>query len=109
MSGTRPCRWKSPHVSARAAEARLHLVGDEERARLACFGDGFLQKTRWVREDAVARKNGVDQQGRRFDVACAHVGERLTHVICERSTDIAIVAVGIGRWNRADVVTKDHR
>ena len=71
---------EAPHLPAGAAEARLHLVGDEEPAGLAHFRDRLLQEAGRIREDAVARKDRVDDQRRRLDAVGPHVVDRASHM-----------------------------
>jgi hypothetical protein len=71
---------KAPHPSAATAEAGLYLIGDEQRAFLPDGFDRGAQKTRWVGEHTVARKDRIDQKRRRTDAALLHVGQCIADV-----------------------------
>ena len=71
---------KAPHLFAAAAEAGLHLVGDEQRAFCPDGFDRGAQKAGRVGEHAVAGKDGVDQKRRRPDAALLHVVQRVADV-----------------------------
>ena len=53
---------EAPHVLAGAAEAGLHLVGDEQAASALDRLDRSLQEARRLGQDAVAGEKRIDDQ-----------------------------------------------
>ena len=70
-----PMALEAPEMGTRSAEARLHLVGDEEPARLADRSDPTGDEARWIDPDAIAGEDAVDQERRDADPAPVEVGD----------------------------------
>ncbi len=108
MSGTTPAALVAPHVGAAAAEARLHLVRDEEPARRMHPRPQPLQVAGRGIDDAVAGEHGVHEErgggvsSRRQGVERA-VGERRVALTAVRDAPVPGPAVLVGRRQGGDV------
>ncbi len=81
---------ETPQLVARAAEARLHFVGDEQASGFADRVDGLFQEAGRFGEHAVAREDGVDQKRRRPDAVPLHVRDRVTNTLREYGSDLVL-------------------
>ena len=95
---------KAPHGFSRARKAGLHLIGDEQAARIADRGHRSGEKAPVSGENAVARKDGVSDQGGRCDSAALQCLDRLAHIGREaRAEPFGIAAIGVRCGHENDV------
>ena len=95
---------KPPHRFARAGEARLHLVGDEQATFFAYTRDGFGHKSGLARVDAVAGEDAVGNEPGEADFLFLHGRNRLPDVGREKRPHLlGPRSIRVGGWNQKDV------
>ena len=93
MSGSDTVALEAPHMFAGAAEAGLHLVGNEQAARPLDRLDRALQEARRLGQDAVAGEQRIDDQHGRLDAVALQVGDRRLDVAREALGQVGALGV----------------